>query len=161
MIFTYSTLCPQSTLLCFVRISERTFIIIIIIIIIMNNYIPCTSLSKWFSQPRYSLNIARYKLNLYMKVRLIRRPFIMKYQDQFQASSRQPWGVPVSRSGTRTGFSFSTLGFPCQYHCTNAAYSSASTCCSYQMDEAWRIVRKECSFGDRETLDRKELSLSF
>ena len=39
------------------------------------------------------------------------------------------------RSVTRTGFSLNMSVFSCQYHSTNAPYSSSSKCCSYQKDE--------------------------
>jgi len=47
-----------------------------------------------------------------------RRPLTAEAQVRSQVS---PCDIGGGRSGTRTGFSFSTLCFPCQYHCTNAA----------------------------------------
>jgi hypothetical protein len=47
---------------------------------------------------------------------------------RFQTSLCDICGI----SGTRTGFSPSSLVFPCLYHYTNAAYSSSATCCFYQ-----------------------------
>ena len=44
-----------------------------------------------------------------------------------------PCGTCRGPSTTDTGFSPSTAVSPCQYHSTNALYSS--TCCSYQEDE--------------------------
>ena len=41
----------------------------------------------------------------------------------------------VDKKGTGTGLSPSTSVLPCQYHSTNAPYSSSSTCCSYRKDK--------------------------
>jgi hypothetical protein len=59
-----------------------------------------------------------------------RRPLTSEAQVRYQVSVCEICG---EQSGTRIGFSPSiSVFFPCQYHSTNAPYSSSSTCCSYQ-----------------------------
>ena len=67
------------------------------------------------------------------------------------------------QSGTWTGFSMSTLVFPCQYHATGAICSLSSTCNSYQKDKRQSVgtSKNQCCCGNRGALDRKVLSLFF
>jgi len=64
-------------------------------------------------------------------------------------------------SGTGTGFTLSTSVLPCQYHSTNAPYSSSSTCFSYRITNVRRLgtfTKYEWSFGNRGAGVRKEIS---
>jgi hypothetical protein len=57
------------------------------------------------------------------------RPLIEEGRIQFQAS---PYEIFDGQSVTRTRFSPSISVFACQYHYTNAPYSSWPICCCYQ-----------------------------
>jgi hypothetical protein len=46
-----------------------------------------------------------------------------------------PRELDGGQCGSGTGFSPNTSVFSCQYHSTNAPYSSSSACCSYQKDK--------------------------
>ena len=61
------------------------------------------------------------------------------------------------QSDTGTAFSPRTSVFPCQFHSTNAPYSSSSTRCSYQKDK-WTKSEKR-SFVIWRALDRKDSHL--
>jgi hypothetical protein len=60
------------------------------------------------------------------------RPLAAETHVRFQTGACE---FCVGQSDTATGFSPSTDVLPCHYDSISAAYSSSSTCCSYQKDE--------------------------
>ena len=60
---------------------------------------------------------------------------LSSWRPGFGPRSVSPYKICGGRSRTMTGFSPGTSGFACQYHATNAAHSSSSTCCSCQKDQ--------------------------
>jgi len=89
---------------------------------------------------------ARYGLNIYIKSRsdlvfkggaltqtVNRRSFTADTRVWSEISQREFCG---GHSGTGTSFSRSpSVCLPCQYHSTEAPYSSSSACCCYQQDK--------------------------
>lgn len=68
-------------------------------------------------------------------------------------SQVSPSEICGEQSATATGFSPSASVFLCQYHPTNASYSSSCTCCSHQKDKEAKpakLPKKERSFVNRE-----------
>jgi len=87
-----------------------------------------------------------------------RRLLTAEARVRYQVSRRE---ICVGQCGTGTGFSQNTSVFSCQYHSTNAPYSSSSTRCYYRTDK-WAklgIFQKQCSYGSRAAVDRKVFSL--
>jgi len=85
-------------------------------------------------------------MNLYISCRLISffhlaAPWLR--QSVSAISLHRPWfdsrpvhvGTVMDKATLgQVVFPLSTSAFSCQYHFTNASYSSSSTCCSYQKD---------------------------
>jgi hypothetical protein len=60
-----------------------------------------------------------------------------------------PREICAGQSDTGKRFSPGTPVFACQYHSTNAPYSSSSTCCSYRADKRvkpGKLCKEQCSF---------------
>ena len=84
-----------------------------------------------------------------------RRPLPAEAPMRSQVSPRR---ICAGHSGTVTLFFSQCLCFPCQYHSTNAPYSSSPTCSSYQTGKTgkgWEPCIKQCYFGTRGALDIK------
>ena len=107
--------------------------------------------------PRYGLgfNVMQAHLSVYgaMAQVVSHRPLTAEYRLRSQVS---PCEICDGQRVTVTGFFPITSDFPCQYHSTNAPYSSPSTC--LLLPEGKRAKpgnpNKQCCFGNRGTLYR-------
>jgi hypothetical protein len=86
-------------------------------------------------------------------------PVTAEVRVRSQANSCEVYGRP---SGTGSGFTPSTSVLSSQYHSTNAPYLSPSICFSYHITNGRNLgtfSKEECSFGNWEAGDRKEILL--
>jgi hypothetical protein len=72
-----------------------------------------------------------------------------------QAVSSNVWRFVVDKVTLQTGFPPSTSVFLCQYRSTNTSFICMLVLPEGQTGEAWEPSKKQCSFGNRETLDIK------
>ena len=86
------------------------------------------------------------------------RPLVLTVESRVP-SQANVWRFVVDKVTLETGFPPSTSVFLCQYRSTNTSFICMLVLPEGQTGEAWDPSKKQCSFGNRETLDIKVFSL--
>jgi hypothetical protein len=150
--FNNFTFCPHRLYLCFVWISEQTAIISLYsvnwLVFITETECVYYAVRTW---------VFKYNWRLYWQHHLSGGYRVSVSAGTRIWSQAIPCETRGGQSGSGTDFSLRASLFPYQCHSTSGPCSCLLSCCSYHVKhlKPGSLPLKECSFGSRAALDRK------